>query len=143
MGSSDFSLRAWRTTSGTMVSTTSSRRTAGPMRASTSERGARPGRNPSILALDVRRFRTLSYVASTVSAGTSIVMPTWLFGSFSVLTESGDAIKAIVSALSRQADLSDGARFYGQIGNVEHGDGVGCGGGLANTGPVPGSFGTM
>ena len=52
-------------------------------------RGARPGRKPSILAFEVKRLRTLSYVASTVSAGTSIVMPTWLLGSCSVTTESG------------------------------------------------------
>src|SRR5579859_3039690 len=83
-----------------MVSTTSSRRAARPTRASTSWRGARPGRTPSIFAFDTRRLSTRSYVASTSSAGTSMVMPTWLFGSGSVSIESSAGIAA---------------EFYGEI----------------------------
>ena len=96
IGSNDLSRIACCSTSGTIVSTTSSRSAAGPMRASISWRGARPGRKPSIFARDARRFRTRSYVASTSSAGTSMVMPTWLLGSGSVTTESSAGMRAIL-----------------------------------------------
>ena len=96
IGSIDLSRIACCSTSGTIVSTTSSRRAAGPMRASISWRGARPGRKPSIFARDARRFSTRSYVASTSSAGTSMVMPTWLLGNVSVTTDSAEGIGRIL-----------------------------------------------
>ena len=60
IGSIDLSRIACCSTSGMIVSTTSSRSAAGPMRASISWRGARPGRKPSIFARDARRFSTRS-----------------------------------------------------------------------------------
>src|SRR5712691_6172827 len=67
-----------------------------------------------------------------MSAGTSMVMPTWLLGSGSVLTERLEGTRPILrTALSN----------YGLGGG--DGDGTGTGVGLASTGPVPGSGGTV
>src|SRR6267378_842809 len=77
-----------------------------------------------------------------------MVMPTWLFGSCSVTTDSGVAISADSTgreygstAWPHQARLRQvvGLQTGGQIGGPV---GVGLGGGLASTGPVPGSGGT-
>src|SRR6266850_1067229 len=66
-----------------------------------------------------------------------MVMPTWLFGSFSVTTEIGAAITPIVSGPLQSA----GVPASDQVG-VGIGDGLGTGGGLAKIGPEPGSSGT-
>src|SRR6266581_3673046 len=132
IGSMDSLSSACRITSGTIVSTTSSRSTAGPSLASTSARGACPGRKPSIFAREANLFRTRSYVASTTAAGTSMFIPTWLLGRRSVTTDNSAAIRPQVY----------GGLALDQTQGGMPGDGHGVGTGLATIGPTPVSGGT-